>query len=88
MRASITSSTPSLSVSQWRSKPGFVGLVATIGASAWSPNSSVRTVAIALLLVECPDMYSGCCGVGNSGVQVGIGHGADVVVQRRRSGSP
>src|SRR5688500_18899565 len=71
MRASITSSTPSLSDDQWRSKPGLVGLVATIGRSRWSPNNSARTVAIALLLVECPDPYSGCCGVGNSGVQAG-----------------
>ena len=71
MRASITSSTPSLSDDQWRSKPGLVGLVATIGVSRWSPNNSARTVAIALLLVECPETYSGCCGVGNSGVHVG-----------------
>ena len=26
---------------------------------------------IALLLVECPEMYSGCGGVGNNGVHVG-----------------
>src|SRR5688572_26089835 len=71
MRASITSSTPSLSVAHWRWKPGFVGLVATISAAGLSPNISISTVAIALLLVECPETYSGCGGVGNSGAQSG-----------------
>src|SRR5262245_23468215 len=71
IRASITSSTPSLNLDQWRSKPGFVGLVATTGVPSSSPNRSFRTVAIALLFVEWPDKYSGCCGVGKSGVQAG-----------------
>src|SRR5688572_26964692 len=71
MRASITSSTPSLNLSQWRSKPGLVGLVATMGTPGLSSNSHLMTAAIALLLVAWPDRYSGCGGVGNSGVQAG-----------------
>ncbi len=54
--------------------------------------AAFRTVAIALLLVECPDRYSGCCGVGNSGVHAGSGLGTDVVVRiavvDSRDGSP
>ena len=64
MRASITSSTPSLKVAHGRGKPGFVGLVATMDTPGSSPNSSASTVAIALLAVEWPDRYSGCGGVG------------------------
>src|SRR5688572_20569027 len=71
MRASITSSTPSLNVVHWRGKPGLVGLVARIVTPGLSPNSNDSIVAIALLLVECPERYSGCGAVGNSGVHAG-----------------
>src|SRR4029453_7189213 len=71
MRASMTSSTPSLNVVHWRGKPGLVGLVARIVTPGLSPNRNDSIVDIALLLVEWPERYSGCGGVGNSGVHAG-----------------
>ena len=76
----------SLSEGQWRSKPGFVGLVGDDGAPS-SPKSIVSAVAMALLVVEWPDRYSGCCGVGNSGAQEGSAR-CERSRQRRRCESP
>src|SRR4030095_6664669 len=47
------------------------GLVAVNATPGSSSKSSLRTVAIALLSVACPDGYSGWCGVAASGVQPG-----------------
>src|SRR5687768_16657064 len=71
MRASITSSTPWLNAVHCRGKPAFVGLVATIVTPGESPNRNPSMVAMALLLVEWPEVYSGCGGVGKSGSHPG-----------------
>ena len=67
----MTSRTPSLNVVQWRSNPGLVGLVAVNATPGSLSNSTLRTVAIALLIVACADGYSGWFGVAMSGVQPG-----------------
>src|SRR5687767_6162818 len=83
MRASMTSSTPWLNVTHWRENPGFVELSATIETPGLSPKSSASVVAMALLFVACPERYSGCGGVGNSGC-----HAASPAVASLPSNSP
>src|SRR5438874_13376050 len=44
-------------------------IVTTIGLPGLSSNINSRIVAMALLFVACPDVYSGCAGVAINGVQ-------------------
>src|SRR2546430_818833 len=44
-------------------------IVTAIGLPGLSSNINSRIVAMALLFVACPDVYSGCAGVAINGVQ-------------------
>src|SRR5215208_2176121 len=68
-RASTTSCKPSLNVCQWRTKPAFCELVASMTKPGASPKLDLSTATIAPLFDACPDGYSGCGGVATSGRQ-------------------
>src|ERR1044071_530355 len=57
--------------------------VTVIGTPGLSPNSNIRTFAIALLFVACPDGYSGNGGVGINGC-----HEASAIVESLPSRPP